>query len=71
MLKFGIYCTLYKKRNLMLNFLKQIFMAKKTKSKTSPNIGNEVATSDQNYNKLQLNSIVSNDIETVNINGLI
>jgi len=71
MLKFGIYCTLYKKRNLMLNFLKQIFMAKKTKSKTSLNSGNEVATSDQNYNKLQLNSIVSNDIEIVNINGLI
>ena len=55
----------------MLNFLKQIFMAKKTKSKTSPNSRNEVATSDQNYNKLQLNSIVSNYIETVNINVLI
>ena len=31
---------------------------------------NEVYPSDQNYTKLQLNSMVSNDIETVNINGL-
>jgi len=33
-------------------------------------IRNEVYPSDQNYTKLQLNSMVSNDIETVNINGL-
>jgi hypothetical protein len=33
-------------------------------------IRNEVYPSDQNYTKLQLNSMVSNDIQTVNINGL-
>ena len=33
-------------------------------------IRNHVDPNDQNYVKLQLNSMVSNDIETVNINGL-
>lgn len=33
-------------------------------------VRNEVAPNDQNYTKLQLNSMVSNDIENVNINGL-
>ena len=33
-------------------------------------IRNQVMSLDQNYTKLQLNSMVSNDIETVNINGL-
>jgi hypothetical protein len=33
-------------------------------------IRNEVYPADQNYTKLQLNSMVSNDIENVNINGL-
>jgi hypothetical protein len=33
-------------------------------------IRNEVYPSDQNYTKLQLNSMVSNDIQTVNIVGL-
>ncbi len=33
-------------------------------------IRNYVYPADQNYTKLQLNSMVSNDIETVNINGL-
>jgi hypothetical protein len=33
-------------------------------------IRNYINPSDQNYVKLQLNSMVSNDIETVNINGL-
>ena len=33
-------------------------------------IRNQVYISDQNFVKLQLNSMVSNDIETVNINGL-
>jgi hypothetical protein len=33
-------------------------------------IRNDVYAADQNYGKLQLNSMVSNDIETVNINGL-
>ena len=33
-------------------------------------IRNEVYPSDQNYGKLQLNSMVSNDIQTVNIEGL-
>jgi len=33
-------------------------------------IRNEVYPSDQNYTKLQLNSMVSNDIQTVNISGL-
>jgi len=33
-------------------------------------IRNEVYPADQNYTKMQLNSMVSNDIENVNINGL-
>ena len=33
-------------------------------------VRNQVYPLDQNYTKLQLNSIVSNDIQTVNINGL-
>jgi len=33
-------------------------------------IRNNLYPADQNYTKLQLNSMVSNDIETVNINGL-
>ena len=33
-------------------------------------IRNQVYPSDQNYSKLQLNSMVSNDIENVTINGL-
>ena len=33
-------------------------------------IRNYIYPADQNYTKLQLNSMVSNDIETVNINGL-
>ena len=33
-------------------------------------IRNQVYPSEQNYTKLQLNSMVSNDIQTVNINGL-
>ncbi len=33
-------------------------------------IRNYIQPSEQNYTKLQLNSMVSNDIETVNINGL-
>ena len=33
-------------------------------------IRNQIQTNDQNANKLQLNSMVSNDIQTVNINGL-
>ena len=36
----------------------------------SNGIRNQVYPADQNYGKLQLNSMVSNDIETVNINGL-
>jgi hypothetical protein len=36
----------------------------------SNGIRNYVNTADQNNTKLQLNSMVSNDIETVNINGL-
>ena len=33
-------------------------------------VRNDVYPADQNYGKLQLNSMVSNDIQTVNINGL-
>ena len=33
-------------------------------------IRNQVMSLDQNYTKMQLNSMVSNDIETVNIPGL-
>ena len=33
-------------------------------------VRNEIYPADQNYGKLQLNSMVSNDIQTVNISGL-
>ena len=33
-------------------------------------IRNEIKNTEQNNTKLQLNSMVSNDIQTVNINGL-
>ena len=33
-------------------------------------IRNDVYPSDQNYTRLQLNSMVSNDFQTVTINGL-
>ena len=36
----------------------------------SNGIRNEVFASEQNYGKMQLNSMVSNDIENVSINGL-
>lgn len=36
----------------------------------SNGIRNDLYSIDQNYTKMQLNSMVSNDIETVNINGL-
>ena len=41
-----------------------------TNDSYSNGVRNYINTSDQNYVKLQLNSMVSNDIETVNINGL-
>jgi hypothetical protein len=41
-----------------------------TSDSYSNGVRNYINTSDQNYTKLQLNSMVSNDIETVNINGL-
>lgn len=41
-----------------------------TSDSYSNGIRNQVDPTDQNYTKLQLNSMVSNDIETVNINGL-
>jgi len=41
-----------------------------TSDSYSNGIRNQVNPSDQNYTKLQLNSMVSNDIETVNISGL-
>ena len=36
----------------------------------SNNLRNDVKTADQNYTMLRLQNMVSNDIETVNINGL-
>ena len=36
----------------------------------SQGIRNQVSPGEQNYTKLQLNSMVSNDIETVSISGL-
>lgn len=36
----------------------------------SNGIRNEIFTTEQNYSKLQFNSMASNDIETININGL-
>jgi hypothetical protein len=41
-----------------------------TSDSYSNGVRNHVYPSDQNYSKLQLNSMVSNDIETVNIAGL-
>ena len=41
-----------------------------TSDSYSNGIRNHVDTTDQNYSKLQLNSMVSNDIENVNIPGL-
>jgi hypothetical protein len=41
-----------------------------TSDSYSNGMRNQVLTTDQNYTKMQLNSMVSNDIETVNINGL-
>jgi hypothetical protein len=41
-----------------------------TNDSYSNGIRSQVWPSDQNATKLQLNSMVSNDIETVNINGL-
>jgi hypothetical protein len=41
-----------------------------TSDSYSNGIRNQVDPTDQNYTKLQLNSMVSNDIETVNIGGL-
>ena len=41
-----------------------------TSDSYSNGVRNEIYPSDQNYTKLQLNSMVSNDIETVNIGGL-
>lgn len=41
-----------------------------TSDSYSNGIRNQVYPNDQNYGKLQLNSMVSNDIQTVNINGL-
>ena len=41
-----------------------------TSDSYSNGIRNEVDPTDQNYTKLQLNSMVSNDIQTVNISGL-
>ncbi len=41
-----------------------------TSDSYSNGIRNNLYPSDQNYTKLQLNSMVSNDIQTVNINGL-
>jgi hypothetical protein len=41
-----------------------------TNDSYSNGVRNYIYPSDQNYSKLQLNSMVSNDIETVNINGL-
>jgi hypothetical protein len=41
-----------------------------TSDSYSNGIRSQVQPADQNYTKLQLNSMVSNDIETVNINGL-
>jgi hypothetical protein len=41
-----------------------------TSDSYSNGIRNQVDPTDQNYTKLQLNSMVSNDIETVSISGL-
>ena len=36
----------------------------------SNGIRNQIYSTDQNWTRLQGNSLVSNDVETVNINGL-
>jgi hypothetical protein len=62
---------IYGSSNNQTPYATQIWlMGDGTSDSYSNGIRNQVSPSDQNYTKLQLNSMVSNDIETVNINGL-
>ena len=45
-------------------------MGDSTNDSYSNGMRNDLYSIDQNWTKVQLNSMVSNDIETVNINGL-
>ena len=61
----------FQKNNLASSFATQVWlMGDGTNDSYSNGIRNQVNPTEQNYTKLQLNSMVSNDIETVNINGL-
>jgi hypothetical protein len=65
------YSTTFNVNTSNSNYATQVWlMGDGTSDSYSNGIRNEVMPSDQNYTKLQLNSMVSNDIETVNINGL-
>jgi hypothetical protein len=61
----------YSSSNSNSKYATQIWlMGDGTSDSYSNGVRNQVEPSDQNSTKLQLNSMVSNDIETVNINGL-
>ena len=61
----------FQKNNLASSFATQVWlMGDGTNDSYANGIRNQVNPTEQNYTKLQLNSMVSNDIETVNINGL-
>ena len=69
---FGINNATYYPNNLYVGYGNtQIWLMGDGSSDSYANgIRNEVYPSEQNYSKLQLNSMVSNDIQTVNIEGL-
>ena len=69
---FGITNATYSPSNLYSGYGNtQIWlMGDGTSDSYANGIRNDVYPNDQNYTKLQLNSMVSNDIETVNIEGL-
>ena len=61
----------FQKNNLASSFATQVWlMGDGTNDSYANGIRNQVYNTEQNYTKLQLNSMVSNDIQTVNIVGL-
>ena len=68
---YGSSNFIYSSSNSNSKYATQIWlMGDGTSDSYSNGIRNQVSPSDQNSTKLQLNSMVSNDIETVNISGL-
>ena len=67
----GTNLTNFAVGNLSSAFATQVWlMGDGTSDSYANGVRSDVYPSDQNYVKLQLNSMVSNDIQTVNINGL-